>query len=169
MRCRLSFVALAVAVLVVANSAFASTITGNLYDGKPTVVYEVDTGVWTVSPEGTPVGLFDILSDVPIFNATPANLPSGALFTTNTTTEKAWASLGGSSAFTTDFNLGSISAQFLPQAFLNQHLTITYSGGFGTPNVNGDLFDTAGSPEPTTLTMLGLAIVGGLGLFRRRC
>lgn len=121
-------------------------------------------------PDGVPIGLFDILSAVPIFNATPANLPPGGLFTTDNTTEKAWASLGGSSTFTTELNLGFIGPKDLSQAFLNQHLTITYSGGFGTPNVSGDVYGGViiEGPEPTTLSMLGSAMVGGLGVVRRR-
>jgi len=155
-------------VAVMASSAAAATITGAVGDGKPSIQFNSDGHVNVVS-DGVPVGLFDILSDTPIFNATVANLPAGGLFTTDSPLEKAWASLGGASAFTNNLDLGAVanlaSLGSNPQAFLNQHLTITYSGGFGTANVNGDVI--ANIPEPMTLSMLGLAMVGGLGFVRR--
>jgi hypothetical protein len=160
-------------VAAMTSSAAAATITGSPSDNLPTILFDANTGAVTVSPEGTPVGLFDILSDIPVFNATPANLPAGGLFTTDSTIEKAWASLGGSAAFTSNLNLGLVGltgAQYT-QDFLNQHLTITYSGGFGTPNVSGDLIVTPVTapimPEPATLTMIGVAMLGGLGIRRR--
>jgi len=159
-------------VAAMTSSAAAATITGTPADGKPTISFSSDGHVIVVS-DGVPVGLFDVLSDVPIFNSTVANLPAGGLFTTDSPLEKAWASLGGASAFTNNLDLGavanlaSIGNGAAGQAFLNQHLTITYSGGFGTANVNGDVIGPPNVPEPMTLSMLGLAMVGGLGFFRR--
>ena len=155
-------------VAAMTSSACAATMTGVAADGKPSITYNVTTGAVGVQTDGVPVGLFDILSDVPLFNSTVANLPAGALFSTDNTVEKAWASLGGASAFTTDFNLGNVGlTNGITQAYLNQHLTITYSGGFGTANVGGDVI-ALGVPEPMTLSMLGMAMVGGIGFFRRR-
>ena len=161
-------------VAAMTSSAAAATILGTAGDGKPSIQFNYLTGAVSVEPDGVPVGLFDILSDTPIFNATPAALPAGGLFTTDNTTEKAWASLGGSAAFTTELNLGLVAipatigqTKAAAEAYLMQHLTITYSGGFGTPNVNGDV-TVVPVPEPMTLSMLGLASIGGLGFIRRR-
>jgi len=172
-----NFFALSI-VAAMASSSFAATITGTPGDAKPSILFDLTTGIVTVAGEGTSVGLFDILSDVPIFNAVPGLLPPGGLFTTDNTVEKAWASLGGASAFSGNWVIGPVA---IPnngfgatvaeaQNYLNQHLTITWSGGFGTNNVAGDVIVSGAAivPEPATLSMIGLALVGGLGAFRRR-
>jgi hypothetical protein len=159
---KLFFVALTVAIAsIAANSAVASTIKGAPGDNKPSVDYQ--GGTWKIVTDGQSVGLFDIQSASGIFTGA-ANLPSGALFSENSATRKSWSALP-TSAFTADFTLGNISAANLTENFLLNDLTITYSGGFGTPNVTGDLTTI---PEPMTITLLGLAVAGMFGFRRSR-
>jgi serralysin len=108
-------------------------------DGRTSIEYDAKTGEFTIQPDGTPVGLFDIQSASAIFNATAITLPNQGLgLSVDTATRKSWAALPAQ-AVNSDFSLGFIAAPGLQQAFLLNDLTLVGSGGFGAPSRSFDL------------------------------
>lgn len=141
---------LTVVALTVTTST-AATIVGTVGDGKTSVSYDSATGAWGLQPDGQLLGLFDIQSASGIFNAA-ATLPGSALFSENTNFRKSYAAL--SATVNADYNLGVISAPGLALDFLLQDLTLAVSGGFGTPNRDGDLVRLGGAPPVAPIVQL---------------
>jgi len=137
----------------------AATIVGAVGDGKTSISYDSATGAWGLQPDGQLLGLFDIQSASGIFNAA-ATLPGSALFSENTNFRKSYAAL--SPTINADYNLGVISAPGLALDFLLQDLTLAVSGGFGTPNRDGDLVRLGGVVvDPPVITLVDLGEVEG--------
>jgi hypothetical protein len=109
-------------------------------DGKTSVEYDPTTGVFTIQPDGNPVGLFDIQSVSGIFSGS-ATFPPGGIIAVNSANQKSWLGSTGS-AFTQNYLLGTITIPGLPLDFLLNDLSLVGSGGLGTPNVNFDLVYT---------------------------
>jgi hypothetical protein len=89
-------------------------------------------------PDGQPVGLFDIQSASGIFTGSARFPPAGLGFDIDTAMRKSWAAIPAG-AFRTNFNLGLIAPPGLTKSFLLSDLTLTGSGGLGTPNRALDL------------------------------
>lgn len=140
----------------------AATVVGAEGDGRASLSYDSETGSFSILPDGNTIGLLELKSESGIFTGSDAVLPGNSLFTEDLDNSIGFAQLAGD--VTDILNLGPIASPGLEFGFLLQDLTITFSGGFGTPNVEGDLI---GIPEPTTFALLGLALVGFAGLRRR--
>jgi serralysin len=116
-----------------------ATTLGMQDDGRTSIQYDARTGEFTIEPDGTPVGLFDIRSASGIFNATAVTFPNPGLgLNVDTASRKFWAALPAQ-AVNSDFSLGVIADPGLQQAFLLNDLTLTVSNGFGTANHLADL------------------------------
>jgi hypothetical protein len=139
-------------VIVAARACSAVTFIGAAGDGKTSISYDPATGEMGIQPDGLPVGLFDIHSASGLFTAS-ALLPSGGLeFDVNGPDRKSWAGYQ-SDAFSANYSLGTIAPAGLTLQFLLSDLTVTGSGGFGTPNRNVDLVYPGAMvvPAPTAL------------------
>jgi hypothetical protein len=145
-----------VAVTTCALTSTAATTVGSVGDGTPSVAYIATSGEMIIQPDSEPTGLFDIQSASGIFMGNAILPPRGLGLDVNTANRISWAALTDN-AFLMDFSLGRIAPAGLTQVFLLNDLTITFSGGFGTPHVIPDLVYTI--PEPATPVLWGIALI----------
>jgi hypothetical protein len=131
-------------------------------DGNATIVYDVTTGEVGVEVPGTELTAVNITSAAGIFTGDPAdNLAEGGF--DNDTDENIFKSTFGSSFGSLSF--GNVAQTGLSEEFVTGDLTVigALAGGGGLGAV-----DLRYIPEPSTVVLLALGLVGGLRMRRRR-
>jgi hypothetical protein len=152
-------------ILIGSGTLHGTTRPGVVGDGEASIAYVAVTGEMIIQPDLEPIGLFDIVSASGIFMANATLPPRGLGLDVNTANRISWAALRDN-ALISNFSLGMVGPSGLSQAFLLNDLTLTGSGGFGTPTLILDLVYTI--PEPPTVALSSSAVILLLGCKPRR-
>jgi hypothetical protein len=124
------------------------------------VAYIATTGEMIIQPDGIPIGIFDIRSAKSIFTGDTIFPPHELLPSLDTASRKTWGTQPVN-ALNRDFSVGVIAPSGLSLAYVLDDLTLTASGGFGTPTLVPDLVYIV--PEPSTLILWGMAFLVHVG------